>query len=640
MTAASPPTSSLILPETFVHLDGIGAKTEQRLWRAGVHDWEALERTPMGQRADVGRALEKSREALETGNLDYFFAVLPHSERWRAYADFGPKFAALDIETTGLSNTYDEATVIGIEQNGEYRTYVRGANLDDAKEVLEGATGLITFNGALFDLPFIVRTFPSLKLPSAHVDLRFLARRIGLSGSLKRIEQETELDRERTLADIAGYEATVLWSEYDYEGRAASLRKLIAYNAADTCVLRALADLVVARLYERLCEDREQPDEQERLFDIASIPVVKPRESSRSIRPPAVTSREGVLRIGKQRVALPERTGSDPAVTIGQLQWRMRNPDARIVGIDLSGSDQRPSGWALLEGSRVITGTLGSTQEIIDRTLACQPRLVSIDSPLGLPTGRDCTDDDCECRSAGITRECERTLRRRGVNVYPCLIPSMQKLTRRGIEIAAALRAADVQVIESYPGAAQDIMRIPRKRASEIQLRAGLERFGLCGLRKSDQVTHDELDAATSAIVGTFYLADSYEALGGGDEGQLVIPTITTTTAALEQDGAGLTAGCHASGGDSSYEGICMLVGRLARGHADKLTDLPLLVGKDMDDYWGALAEYGPRLRAVLIEEPGVRLARRPRFIDLSLRADDPRRMRRLRTWARAWTLS
>src|SRR5580704_15339541 len=177
--AAHPPDG--ILPETFVHFDGIGPKTERRLWQAGILDWETLAGTPLARRANIADALERSRRALDRGDLDYFFMELPASERWRAFADFGPQFVAVDIETTGLS-TYDELTMIGIESNGQYRTFVRGANLADAVEVLGQAKGLITFNGALFDLPFIARTFPELELPRAHVDLRFLARRVGLAG--------------------------------------------------------------------------------------------------------------------------------------------------------------------------------------------------------------------------------------------------------------------------------------------------------------------------------------------------------------------------------------------------------------------------------------------------------------------------
>ena len=36
--------------------------------------------------------------------------------------------------------------------------------------------------------------------------------------------------------------------------------------------------------------------------------------------------------------------------------------------------------------------------------------------------------------------------------------------------------------------------------------------------------THDELDAVTSALVGHFYLADQYEAIGADDEGYMIIP--------------------------------------------------------------------------------------------------------------------
>ncbi|HEY4809658.1 MAG TPA: ribonuclease H-like domain-containing protein [Solirubrobacteraceae bacterium] len=642
MSSSTPPAGEGILPETFVHLEGIGPKTERRLWQAGILDWETLARTPLARRANIAGALERSRRALECGDLDYFFMELPASERWRAFADFGPQFVAVDIETTGLS-TYDELTMIGIESAGQYRTFVRGANLADAVEVLGEAKGLITFNGALFDLPFIARTFPELELPRAHVDLRFLARRVGLAGSLKTVEHEAELDRGAELTDITGHEATVLWSEYEYEGRRSSLRDLVRYNAADTCVLRPLAELVVDRLYQSLTEDRGRPAEEQRLFD-PDLPAGLPRTRrtpTPAVRPPRVSAGASTLKVGRQTLALPQRRSTQPRVTIGDLTARMRDPDARIVGIDLTGSESRPSGWALLEGVTVITGMLSSTEEILARTLACSPRIVSIDSPLALPAGRDCTEDSCECRSFGITRHCERTLKRRGVNVYPCLIQSMQALTRRGIAIAEALRAEGVEVIESYPGAAQDIMRIPRKRASLNQLQNGLERFGLRGLRPAGALTHDELDAATSAVVGSFYLAELHEALGDDTEGYLITPSLpegmqhSEPRERCEDEPAGV--------------GICMLIGAGASAHAgalglaiasevqDAAEPDKILAGDDLEDYWRALAEHGPSLRAVVIEPPGTRLPRRPRFADLQLRVDDPQRLRKLRRWSRQW---
>ena len=49
---------------------------------------------------------------------------------------------------------------------------------------------------------------------------------------------------------------------------------------------------------------------------------------------------------------------------------------------------------------------------------------------------------------------------------------------------------------------------------------------GLGPVRLPDrrQKTHDELDAVTSALVGHFYLADQYEAIGADDEGYMIIP--------------------------------------------------------------------------------------------------------------------
>jgi uncharacterized protein YprB with RNaseH-like and TPR domain/predicted nuclease with RNAse H fold len=631
-----------ILPETFVHIEGIGPKTERRLWQAGILDWEALAQTRMARRQNIGAVLKRSRQALACGEVDYFFATLPSGERWRAFADFGPKFVALDIETTGLS-IYDQVTVIGIESDGEYRTFVRGANLEEAQGVLAEAKGLITFNGALFDLPFIQRTFPDLVMPRVHVDLRFLARRVGLAGSLKTVEHLAKLDRGQELTDVSGYEATVLWSEYEYEGRRASLRELIRYNAADTCVLRPLAELVVDRLYEGLREARDAPDEGDRLFDVRLLDgLPRPRRPvCERVRPPRVSAGVVHLKVGRQTVAMPERASGEPALTLDELRLRIRDPDARIVGIDLTGSEGRATGWALLEGSLVLTGTLASTHEIIERTLACRPRLVSIDSPLSLPAGRDCTDDDCQCRSLGITRECERILKRRGVNVYPCLIQSMQALTRRGIEIATALRAQGVEVIESYPGAAQDIMRIPRKRASQTQLQSGLERFGLRGLRRAGELTHDELDAATSALVGSFFLADLYEALGNEREGHLIIPSLPDEPPERVQL-------MGAPDADGEERGFCMLIGPAAEHEARELghsrsgssaaDGREVLFAEGLEDYWNALKIYGPRLRAVQIECPGTRLPRRPRFVDMHLRADDPRRLRQLRRWVRRWS--
>ena len=180
----------------------------------------------------------------------------------------------------------------------------------------------------------------------------------------------------------------------------------------------------------------------------------------------------------------------------------------RAFGIDLTGSEKRASGVALLDDYRVVyTRRVKSDGEIISLAINARVGVVSIDSPLSLPED-----------STKIYRECELTLKRRGIGVYWCLLPSMKALTMRGIGMANELRRLvslnyfpGYVVIESYPGAAQDILAVPRKNKGLDILRSGLQRFGITG---SLDVSHDELDAVTAALVGIFYLRGDYEALG------------------------------------------------------------------------------------------------------------------------------
>lgn len=173
----------------------------------------------------------------------------------------------------------------------------------------------------------------------------------------------------------------------------------------------------------------------------------------------------------------------------------------KVVGIDLTGSEKRASGLAHLDGTgQAVTYRLKTDQEIIEKVKWLCPDLVSIDSPLSLPEDK-----------TKIYRECELELKRRGIGVYWCLLPSMKNLTYRGIRLAGSLRIMGYETIESYPGAAQDILGIPRK-SKGIQVLAGsLAEYGIKG---DLDVSHDELDAITAAIVGQLYLKGEYEALG------------------------------------------------------------------------------------------------------------------------------
>ena len=201
------------------------------------------------------------------------------------------------------------------------------------------------------------------------------------------------------------------------------------------------------------------------------------------------------------------------------------NGTKTVVGIDLTASSKKATGWAFMKSHHTLTKLLVSDDEIINETVYYKPDIISIDSPLSIPAGRCCTSEDCSCRKIGIMRYCEKSLMRMGIGVFPCLLPSMVGLTERGMFLAKAFREKGFEVIESYPGVAQDILKISRKQKGLDNLIRGLESFGITG-DISKNIVHDEIDAITSALVGYFYLNDQYIPLGSEEENYLIIPRI------------------------------------------------------------------------------------------------------------------
>ncbi len=200
-------------------------------------------------------------------------------------------------------------------------------------------------------------------------------------------------------------------------------------------------------------------------------------------------------------------------------------PEGRdVVGLDLTAGKNRKTGVARLSGTRVETLSLGTDGDLLAYIKEVRPAIVSIDSPLGLPGGGDRINP-----RAGIVRVAEQDLASVGIHAYPALIDSMKELTLRGIRLRKQIEAMDnpPEVIESYPGAAQDLLCIPRKQRGLGLLRAGLDSLGLSGSGLATK-SHDEMDAITSAVVGRYYDADQYEAMGVEAEAQLIVPRVQT----------------------------------------------------------------------------------------------------------------
>lgn len=248
-----------LLERSFVVLPGIGPLTERRLWKEGISSFSSFLSIPRvrGISPERKRLLDRAAltaiEACRRRDERFFAARLPHREVWRMLPDFFCDAAFLDIETTGLSRSC-AITVVGVHRPGRrFGALVRGRNLSAAPitEALEGAKLLVTFNGASFDVPHIRNSFPSARLPPAHLDLRPAARRVGLVGGLKAIEGRLGLVRDLEMRVLAGHDAVRLWNAYARSGSQNALRLLLRYNEADCVNLEPVASAVAGRLLEQ-----------------------------------------------------------------------------------------------------------------------------------------------------------------------------------------------------------------------------------------------------------------------------------------------------------------------------------------------------------------------------------------------------
>lgn len=241
----------MVLERSFVLLDRVGERTERRIWDQGVHTWDDfLENGSVApfsaKRKEIAdQILVEAKDAVTRGATDFFAHRMPNRDVWRLYPSFKEDVVFLDIETTGLSRRA-AVTVVGLARGGKFRALVRGQDLtrQELEAELEEARMIVTFNGASFDLPMLRSHFQAKGLDLPHLDLRHLARRVGLSGGLKRIERQLGLERDREFAMMTGQDAVHLWHLWSRSRNQKALDLLLMYNEADVVNMREVADIV------------------------------------------------------------------------------------------------------------------------------------------------------------------------------------------------------------------------------------------------------------------------------------------------------------------------------------------------------------------------------------------------------------
>ncbi len=244
-----------MIKRTFSIAPSIGKKKEMRIWESGVRNWEEFLdaeevcAVPLYRKGDCDNAISEAADLLKNGDSVGLSRMLPKSEEWRLFGEFGNGASYLDIETDGLSRDSLVTAVTVHRKNGTVTlTHGRDLNARNLSDALNGSSMLVTYNGSCFDIPVLKHSFPLLDFDLPHLDLRFAARRVGYSGGLKRLEIEMGIKRADEIDGVDGFEAVRLWKRWEKHNDSEALEKLIEYNRADTINLEPITKMVYPKL--------------------------------------------------------------------------------------------------------------------------------------------------------------------------------------------------------------------------------------------------------------------------------------------------------------------------------------------------------------------------------------------------------
>ena len=244
-----------MLKNSFVLLDGVGQQREASIWRSGIETWDDFLSEPRAKgiseprKTVMDEELLDARRKLAEHDSSYFASRMRARDQWRCLPEFRKSVAFLDIETTGIS-LRSPITVIGIFDGTRMHSLVRGRDLtwSNLKAILGSASVIVTFNGSSFDLPMIESQFPGTVPRILHVDLKHSLRRIGLTGGLKKIERELDIQRDRRVEYMTGEDAVYLWRLWEKQNNRNALDLLLEYNSEDCVNLKALSDFAYRSL--------------------------------------------------------------------------------------------------------------------------------------------------------------------------------------------------------------------------------------------------------------------------------------------------------------------------------------------------------------------------------------------------------
>lgn len=179
-----------------------------------------------------------------------------------------------------------------------------------------------------------------------------------------------------------------------------------------------------------------------------------------------------------------------------------------IIGLDLAGKQENPTGWALWGNKKVKTSIVYRDEEILRQISENKPESVAIDAPLKLPR-------------EGIFRKVDREMIRRGFRVFPPGLPAMRVLTIRAIGLNKLITEMGIETIEVHPSSTRSALNMPLKNWREIQ--KVLETMGIVDCINREMTSH-EIDATIAALTAYLHKQGLTEVIGDSEEGFIIIP--------------------------------------------------------------------------------------------------------------------
>ncbi len=175
-----------------------------------------------------------------------------------------------------------------------------------------------------------------------------------------------------------------------------------------------------------------------------------------------------------------------------------------FCGIDVG---LKESHAAVMENRNVVS--IFRVEDSVSDLTSCYA--VGIDAPLSLPY-------------KGSLRECEKSLIKMGIRLFPSGADFFKKVGEKGLEISTTLEASGVKVFEVYPYATRYILNIApqakkQKKGGRAAIATDLNRY----TKIKENLNHHEIDAVIAALTISLYYEGHGRILKGCD-GSVLIP--------------------------------------------------------------------------------------------------------------------